>query len=285
MKGLAEFIMRGRMQASTVVILGYFLPLLAPIAIALVTLRRGAVEGTILLMIGLMPAIFSLVSGGEGSVFLVWSTLLILVVVYIPALVLRSLMSLPITVLSIVLVCAALSASVVTFAGSEIDAWITAAHDSASDKPELQASLASLKSHTLLAGLIAYFLVVNAVSGLILGRWMQALLYNPGGFGSEFRALRFGVVAASLSFGLSSYCWFQGGEYLVWSSVLALPLILVALSVAHSIAKHKRTVAPWLVLCYLAVFIVSPLIILIGFLDTWLNFRGRFSNPNGRTNS
>jgi hypothetical protein len=73
MRALAEFIMRGRLQAGTVAVLGYLIPLLAPAAVALITLRKGAAEGSMILLFALSPALLSLVLGDGGSV-VVWNT-------------------------------------------------------------------------------------------------------------------------------------------------------------------------------------------------------------------
>ena len=112
MRGLAEFIMRGRLAASCVAFLGYFLPLLTPVVIALVTLRRGATEGTLMLLISILPAVLWLALDERSSI-LIWITLAFLFVVYFPALVLRNTVSWPWTLLSMLMVCV-LVASVLT---------------------------------------------------------------------------------------------------------------------------------------------------------------------------
>jgi len=48
--------------------------------------------------------------------------------------------------------------------------------------------------------MIAYVLAFNSFTGVLLGRWLQALLYNPGGFGAEFRELRLGLIVSIVCF-------------------------------------------------------------------------------------
>jgi hypothetical protein len=274
MKALAEFIMRGRMQASSVAMLGYIIPLLTPLVVASVTLRKGAFEGTLLLFISLMPALLSLALS-ESSPLLIWITLISLIVVFIPALLLRVTVSLSLALLGAVAVSVAISGLAIMLASDRIDELMALMLKGLAEREESQSLADAMVSHTAVSGMIAYILALNAISGLLLGRWVQALLYNPGGFGSEFRELGLNNIAAGICFFGSVICRVQGDDFWWWSNVLARPLILVALAIAHTVVKQREWSTSWLVLCYMAVFIVSPLMILIGFLDAWLNFRSR----------
>lgn len=279
MRALAEFIMRGRMQASAVAMLGYIVPMLTPLVVALVTLRKGAFEGTLLLLISLMPGVMSLALS-DSSPLLIWITLVSLIVVFIPALLLRVTVSLSFGIIAAIAVSVVISGLAMMFASDRIDELIALMFKGLSEQEGGETLAKTMASHTAVSGIIAYILALNAVFGLLLGRWMQALLYNPGGFAGEFRELRLNAVAAGIFFFGSVICRVQGSEYWWWSNVLAFPLILVAIALAHSFAKEKvkqqQASTPWLVLCYMAVFMISPLLMLIGFLDTWLNFRSRF---------
>jgi hypothetical protein len=56
MRALAEFIMRGRLQASVIVLFSVTLPILPLAATGLVSLRKGPREGALMLMVGMIPA-------------------------------------------------------------------------------------------------------------------------------------------------------------------------------------------------------------------------------------
>lgn len=266
--------MRGRMQASAVAMLGYIIPMLTPLVVALVTLRRGASEGTILLLISLVPALIS-IAVSESSPLLIWITLVSLIVVYVPALVLRLSVSLPYALLAVILISVLISAFALNYAGDRIVDAFSVLMQGLSEQQADERFADVMSSKASISGMITYMLAINGIGGLLWGRWMQALLYNPGGFGSEFRELRLGVLFAVLCFFGSVYCRLQGIEYWWWSNALALPLILVALAIVHNVVKARGWSTPWLVLCYLAVFIFGPFVMLLGFLDTWLNFRSR----------
>ena len=74
MRGLAEFIMRGRWQALGVAILGsgsLLFGWISAAAIALVTLRRGTAAGGWLVLWALLPAlVITAMTGDTGSVML-----------------------------------------------------------------------------------------------------------------------------------------------------------------------------------------------------------------------
>ncbi len=281
MRALAEFIMRGRLQAGAVAVLGYIIPIIAPAAVALVTLRKGASEGTIILLLGLSPAVLSLIFGDSSSV-VIWMTLLSLAMVYIPALVLRATISLPMMLVSSITAAlfVALAALVLVpdLVQAVVDGLLSQLGASATDgtgTDTLSAPVGFIASHSGISGVIAYILAFNGLTGVLIGRWLQSKLYNPGGFGSEFRELRLGVVFSVVCFALSVGLRYLGDGYWWWSNLFAIPLLLVAIAIAHQVVKARDLSLPWLVLSYFAVFIFMPIVMCIGFMDTWVNFRSR----------
>jgi hypothetical protein len=280
MRALAEFIMRGRLQAGTIAIFGYIVPLLAPVAVALVALRKGAFEGTLILLLGLSPALLSLVFGESNSI-VVWITLLSLVVVYIPALVLRISISLPMMVISAVLTAMLVSATVLLFAPSAVENMVNSLMNqlvSADTSQKAGGVLGGGVTQVSISGMIAYVLAFNGLTGVLLGRWLQSLVFNPGGFGTEFRELRLGVAVSIFCFVASVFLRYQGDEYWWWANMFAIPLLLVAVAIAHQVVQTRKLVTSWLVLFYFAVFIFTPIVMCIGFVDTWINFRNRLQN-------
>jgi hypothetical protein len=279
MHALAEFIMRGRLQAGTVAVLGYLIPLLAPAAVALVTLRKGAAEGSMMVLFGLSPALLSLVLG-DGSSVVVWITWLSLMVVYVPALILRSTISLSMMVMSAMMTAAAVTLAVLLFAPDSVTKLVDSLVGQlmvleGGELGDSQEPLSTLVSQSGVSGMIGYVLAFNSVVGVLLGRWLQSLVVNPGGFGSEFRELRLSVGVATLCFLASVLLRYQGDEYWWWSNIFAIPLVLVAIAVAHDVAKCKQLAMPWLILFYLSALIFMPIIMCVGFIDTWINFRNR----------
>lgn len=130
----------------------------------------------------------------------------------------------------------------------------------------------------LMPGLIAASLLFAVLLALLLGRGLQAAVYNPGGFALEFRQLRFGPVYA-LVFAVTLGLAFAG---LVWAQnllmPLALPALLQGLGWAHfSLAKRQLSRA-WLVGFYVLLVLLPQVVVLvtfIGWLDNLVNIRGR----------
>jgi hypothetical protein len=278
MRALAEFIMRGRLQAGAVAVFGYIVPLLAPAAVALVTLRKGAFEGTIILLLGLTPAFLSLLFGEAGSV-VVWITLLTLLLVYVPALVLRATISLPMAIASSIAVSVVITLAILWWVPDAVQTLIDSlVNQLAVTESEQQSGGSAIGSQSGISGVIAYVLAFNGITGVLIGRWLQSVAYNPGGFGTEFRELRLGLVYSAICFVLSIWLRYLGDEYWWWSNVFAIPLLLVAVAIAHHVAKARALATAWLVLFYFAVFLFMPIVICIGFVDTWVNFRNRLQN-------
>ncbi|MDP4650463.1 MAG: hypothetical protein NWS56_01780, partial [Haliea sp.] len=75
-----------------------------------------------------------------------------------------------------------------------------------------------------IAGMLGAANAMLSVLCLMLARWWQATLYNPGGFGGEVRALYYPPVVSTLlvlfAVGLASL----GAEMRPWAAVCAVPL-------------------------------------------------------------
>jgi hypothetical protein len=278
MRSLAKFIMRGRLQAAILALLS--IPLISNGAIGLVVLRKGAAEGLFLVIVSLAPAIVAWLTGRPSEVFF-WGTFLGLLAMYIPGLCLRATASWPFTIqvsvvtaiVSVLLVSNAVPSIADAFKGAT--AMFLAVMQGQSPETEL-----ADPGLTAVYGFLSLGMLFNGLSGLLIARWWQSLLYNPEGFGSEFRELRLGLLSSLLFFVLLVLCYFQGAEYRFWAFVFAVPLVLVAIAIVHSFVKERAMGQQWLVLFYIMLIVFSPFVILlavIGCIDSWLNFRSRFA--------
>ncbi len=132
----------------------------------------------------------------------------------------------------------------------------------------------------IMPGLLATGIVLGGLVSLLLARWLQAELYNPGGFGQEFRALRLGRSAAIIVVAL-------GALALTTASPLIDSLALVAttvyafqgLAVAHGVV-HRAGMGPgWLAALYIALLPLMPYVatglIVLGAADAWADYRRR----------
>jgi cellulose synthase/poly-beta-1,6-N-acetylglucosamine synthase-like glycosyltransferase len=112
---------------------------------------------------------------------------------------------------------------------------------------------------------------------LMLARWMQAALYNPGGFKQEFHRLRVEqkvgliLIAAML---LASF-----GVLIpeAWVLYLVIPLLFSGIALVHAVVAIKNLSRMWLVTFYVLLMlpITVQMLVLFALIDSWYDFRTR----------
>ena len=113
---------------------------------------------------------------------------------------------------------------------------------------------------------------------LLLARWWQTVIYFPGRLRDEFIGVRNRILTAGvlLLAGLVSFMVKQPILIDIFP-VLLFPLVMGGLSFLHYFATVKTKFVIFLVIMYLVLlflpFVVVMLLTLVGFLDTWINFR------------
>jgi hypothetical protein len=273
--------MRGRWQALAVVVAGAISSLFAWISaavIALVILRKGASAGAWLFLWALLPA------GGFAYLYGDTSTLTLLAGTFALAVVLRNSVSLALALLASVavggfagLVALTLGAQYLEQLGNVLEQML---NNMLSDLPEAaeQPALVAL-GKVQLAGMIGAGSAVMSALSLLLARYWQAALYNPGGFGREFRALRYPVAVTALlvlaGLGLSTV----GARLGQWAMIFIMPLTFAGLAVVHSWGVARGRGTGWFAAFYIAWVLLEPLRLLVALLavaDSWLDFRQRW---------
>ena len=203
MKAVAEFAMRGRFQALLLVVAGSGSILFCWISaaiLALVTLRKGVGTGAQLLLWALLPSgVLLYTTGDSGPLALMVGTMFL-------AGVLRTTVSLPLAVLASLLVGVVSGVTTMTLAADYLAQMVAVFGEFlANIEEQLSAGgeAVQLARPTALqiAGMLGAGTAMMSVLCLLLARYWQAALYNPGGFGEEFRGLqvyRRAVAAAGL---------------------------------------------------------------------------------------
>jgi hypothetical protein len=281
MRALAEFIMRGRTQAILVVAGGALLPMLFWLSAAagsLVLLRRGLSDALGILVWALLPAIGWWWFGEPR-------TLLVVVGALALALVLRTSVSWVKVLLASVLVgvvfglvLGSLFAEPIQAVAAELHKLMPQFMGSGWEQlsADEQAQVLGLVV-PVLTGLMASLLQIVTVLCLVLGRYWQASLYNPGGFGEEFRALRLPLWMAALlvagmllgpSLGLP-----------MLAPLCSVPLVFAGVALVHGLVAAKRLARFWLVGLYVTLVLfmqlVYPLLMVLAIVDSLFDFRGR----------
>lgn len=113
---------------------------------------------------------------------------------------------------------------------------------------------------------------------VMLGRWWQAIVYNPGGFRHDFHRLRQGRVAAALVAAVVLVAFLTGHPVAgVFAYTGAVTLLLQGLAMVHGVVAASGQPAAWLWGMYaLMFFLPLPAAILLAFaggVDNWLDLR------------
>lgn len=299
MKFLAAYIMKGRVQAMTVASSLALLSLLFPpvsivssASVALVTLRRGANEGLYILIIScLATALLGMLLFGSYQFALLFGLVLWLPI-WLISIVLREgrHLSIAIEIAVILGVLGVMGFYLYHPAPSALwnnvlNQLVQPMMDNAADVPveEIRQSLSRFSR--LMTGAIAAGTVYGMLFGLFLGRWWQAVLYNPGGFKAEYLALRTHpqlaiatVVVVTMALFLSGVvaevCW----NIVVLLFVLYTIIGTATLHAAFARMKRARFMVPFLYITLVMVPHVSIAVAIFGLGDTWLNLRNKISN-------
>lgn len=279
--------MRGRLQASVAALIGSWFPLISPATVALVTLRRGVSDGTFVLLVAMLPALLALFASDLGPLMAL-ITMLSLLLVFAVALVLRRSISWGAAIMAMVALSSAASLLLGQLVPAPVEGLVEILGDlfkeiEAQAQQGEQAAQLPVPGERFALGLIAYVLALSSIASLILARWWQSMLYNPGGFGAEFRQLRLNMSSVLICFVSALYCFSQGSDYAIWASLFGFPLLLQGIAIVHFVVKQRQMGTQWLVLMYLALIFASPvamLLTLLAVLDSWIDFRGRLSQSS-----
>ncbi|MBN2701805.1 MAG: DUF2232 domain-containing protein [Methylothermaceae bacterium] len=292
---MATFIMRGRMQAiavaATCLMLSLRLPplsLLAAAVVALVTLRMGWREGLNTLVAGALAAgllgaivrVNFILPAGYG--------LMLWLPVWGAALVLRQGRDLGWTLEAVALL-GLLGVGFIYLVSPDPAAFWQGRIQQVFGSLGVQAGLDPDQWKTrvdtiarYMTGVMAAGMVSSLALSLLLGRWWQSLLFNPGGFRSEFLSMRLHKLSVYLVLGLAGAAVVSTGQG--YEAVINLLVVLGVLyvvagtAVLHAILAGRGQKVLLAVLYVLMLFVphVFAPIALVGFTDAWFDWRARF---------
>lgn len=292
MIGLANYVMRGRLQAlmvilavaSSMMIVSTMFCWISAAVVALITLRKGVAEGAWLLMWAVLPAGLLLLYVGDSG------PLAMLVGAMALALVLRATVSLPATVLASIAVGGVTGLALVAFGGQFLDqlveffAEFLGNLEQQLSQGEGEAVVLDRPTTLQIAGMLGSVNAASAVMCLLLARYWQAALYNPGGFGEEFRALYL-TPAMTATLVLPALVVFAlGVEYRTWAVIFMVPLTFAGLALVHARAKRRGQGKGWLTGFYLAWLLLDPvklIVVATAIADSWIGFRQRWAKQAG----
>lgn len=288
--------MQAMIVISSFAILSLLLPplfLLSLAAIALVSLRNGIKDGMIVIAgASLAMAIFGLFLFGNFLVLPIYG-LTLWIPIFLIALVLRDTGQLALTVEILVIfgVIAVIFLYMTTAEPSSF--WDTRLKNifdklanpsksiSAQDLHQVHQKIELVSQY--MTGIVTSMTLVCLTLGLLLGRWWQSVLYNPGGFRAEFLNLSTHRIVAYVSLGLFFISLMANNFFTEFTRnavlIPAVIFIFVGIAVLHKIianAAAARFILPALYCFILFVPYTLIPVTIIGFADSWLNWRNMF---------
>ena len=286
LKGLAQFAMRGRWQALLVTVAGagsLMFCWISAAVVALVTLRKGAGAGAWLFIWALLPAGTLLYAFGDSGPLALLSGTTVL------AMVLRTTVSLPMAVLASVAVGGLTGLGLVAFGGQGLDQiviyfgeFLATLEQQLSQGGE-PVVLARPDARQI-AGMLGAGTAMTSVLCLLLARYWQAALYNPGGFGGEFKSLYYPATVSTALAVAAMALASLGLGYRTWAVICVIPLTFAGLALIHARAESRGQGRGWLTGFYVAWLFFDPVKLLVVFFaiaDSWFNFRQRWAGNSG----
>lgn len=288
---MARYIMAGRLQAISFLVLFSVLALLLPpltvlsnAAVALVTLRAGWQQGLILALAGAITLglLTFLLESNPSAGFILglvqWSPVVVI------AAVLYRTVSWDWTLQTVLMIAAA---GILLFHAVVPDSaglWREVLEKSV--KPLLEANQEqadsieewlSTFSHWM-TGITAALFSVIWIASIIIARYWQAQLYNPGGFGEEFRELRLSRAAAIAVIVLVAVSIATHNKVAIEILMVGVAVFLFqGLSMIHALVKRFEVHPVALFVLYIMILSVphymAVLLAAFGIIDSFADFR------------
>ncbi|CAM4454286.1 MAG: hypothetical protein LEGION0398_MBIBDBAK_00039 [Legionellaceae bacterium] len=285
MRAFAEYIIRDRKNAILAALLSAFLPLcgwLSLSIIALVTLRKGYIEGLIILIWTSLPwVIFAFL--GKPAPF-INDVLLGSLTLWGMASLLRSNYSWS-TVLQITTACTAAIVVIGLTVYPALPTWWEQQFNHLFSKYNIAAWDLGIPETTLkklihdisdiATGIYSALILTSNIISLFFARWMQSLLYHSGGFKREFYHIRLNTVASFILLITLIGVTYNIGVAANLSFIFIIPFLIAGISLFHRLTLNLEKQTIWLTGFYITLILFFPytllLLILGAFVDSGIN--------------
>jgi hypothetical protein len=289
LKALAEFILRGRVQALLVALVGSFFPLVSSATIALVTLCKGSKEGLLLFLWASLPLVVLQQVGDENMLLTAVSVSSLGIMVVAASL--HSLYAIwqwtLIATVAVAITCAAIFGVLMS---AEVTGLLAVAQQMFEAVQEQQAdkAIASALTEPLVLGLIAMILAVGCVMSLLLARWSQSAVYNPGGFQEEFHGFTISSKVAVILLAIFLIGRLIPEGYQLWADLALLPFLIAGIALFHSTIKLFGLGSQWVAFLYVGlIFMGKPVTLVLvglGLAESLIDLRSRLDGfKNSKT--
>ncbi len=290
---LARFILKGHAQAALVAasmaILGVIIPPAAWIsaaAIVLVTLVQGMQRGLITTVWSLAgAAVFSYLIFAAPQVAMVF-VLIVWLPAWLAAVILRQTVSLAYSLQILTVAAMLVTAMVYTlypdigeYWREPLDQMIVQLAEQSDDFTLAELQQTEDWIIAFLPGLFVGSILFGTMLSLFLGRWWQAVFYNPGGFAREFQSLNLGKVSALVAIVLMVMAMTTSSMFvLALVTIVSVLYSIQALSLLHAVINRRQLNGAWLFVIYVIMFFIPQVLLLLivaSLADPWLDIRNR----------
>lgn len=304
LRRFTDFVMQNRLQAIATAFITAFIPVIGSISIliaALVTLRKGAFEGALVALAATLPYIISyfVAVPAADQAQMAFAMLAILMVsnvlTWLFAVTLRQFNNWNLT-LELGALIGIIAVAVVHLFYPDIQAWwvaqlkiyfAKAANSVGNLDLESPPKLDEVQLRTINAmrhyatGFVTVSILFNALIQLLMARWWQAVIFNPGGLRKELYQIHFGRIAGTF-FVAGLALSFAGNEFALDAMPVLYAIFFIAgLSLLHQFVAMTKNGWLWLIVIYSGIVWLFPisivLIAIIALLDAGLDFRKRFN--------
>lgn len=309
LRRFTNFVLQGRIFACAIAFILAFIPIIGSVSIliaGLVTLRKGAFEGALVFLAATVPYVLSYYNATPVTADINLAAIAFIIftisnsLMWFLACLLRRYSSWSF-VLDWAMLLAVLAIGMIHFLYPDIKDWwgqqLTEYFSKTTAmmrdiQPNAEAIPAVVQGQIVSAikvyatGLLFASMLFNALVQLLIARWWQAIIFNPGELRKELLSIRLSYIA-----GLVFFIIFPLAH---WGNEIAMDVIPVVylvfsaagLSIIHCLLA-KRMRALGIVFLYIGLIgailfpgginVVALLFSLVGFFDIGINFRKRFA--------
>ena len=294
MRALGGFMLIGRLQAVTVISLftaiAMSLPalsyLLSGVPAGLIILRKGPAYGMQVLLVCLLAVVlFVALAGANPQVALAFA-----LGIWVPVAICCSVLRITQSQGWLVFAAGVIAAAYVLMVHWLIDdvpawwlqwmeMWIRNAFPEGGGE---QYQKVLEQAAPAMNAMMASGMTISLVVATFISRWWQSALFNPGGFRTEFYALRLPNVVLFLTLMGIGLLYTSGGQPgSVGMDILVVVIVLYlfqGLASVHRIVAAKSMPRGWLIMMYVLLLFVPQAVLLVaclGLVDSWMINRNK----------